>query len=85
MKMLNTREGQGGFESKVVGEEPVIETGGAAREVGTAACVRADYVKAKRRKNFAKKQVVRNYHRGEEGAWSVRVGVGLQMWLYRSI
>lgn len=68
MKASNPREGQGGFESKVVGEEPVIETGGAVREVGTAACFRAGYVKAKRRKNFAKKQVVRNYHTGEEGA-----------------
>lgn len=63
----------------------MIETGGAAREVGMAACFRAGCVRAKRRKNFAKKQVVRNCHTGEEGAWSVCVGVGLQMRLYRSI
>lgn len=48
----------------MVGEEPVMETRGAAREVGTAACFRSSYVKAKRRKNFAKKKVVRNYHTG---------------------
>lgn len=64
MKASNPREGQGGFESEVVGEEPVMETRGAAREVGTAACFRSSYVKAKRRKNFAKKKVVRNYHTG---------------------
>lgn len=45
-----------------------METGRAAREVGTGACFRGSYVKAKERENFTKKQVVRNCHKGE-GVW----------------
>lgn len=71
MRVCNP-EDQGAFESRPDGVKLIMETGGAAREMGTGVCFRAGYVKAKARKNFTKKQVVSNCYQGEKGAWGGR-------------
>lgn len=78
MKASNPREGQGGFESEVVGEEPVMETRGAERWAQQPALDQA----------MSKLREERILPRRK---WSgiitleCDIGVGLQMMLYRSI